>query len=193
MFMQWLLGLLNYCACSWINRKEHDCVRVGVLQQALGGRALTWYNNHVLKDRIRGTAIWTFTDIIIAMYDHFIHPQLSVDREAEYKAVVYHHTKTEGIMEYYQSLCNKRDELVQPPSEVDFVKRFFNGLPLNMRHYIAERGIDPLYYNAPTILQVGFQYERLNTILQQLKVREVEVRRSYAGSSRYTPVKQSEG
>lgn len=192
-FMQILVGQLKYFAGNWMTGKEHDDLRVNIMEQSLTGRALKWYNDNVLKDRVKFMITWEYEDIVVAMYEHFIHPRLIEDREKDFNDIQYKFSGTEGIYEFHQRLKNASDEMVYPLSDAEFCKRMFDGLPEDMRFYLAERGVNPFYCSALGIVRVGSQWEKAVKILKQSEARIHKIRPPVTKGRSLAPPKNNEG
>lgn len=182
LFMQVLAGQLNYFAGNWITSDSHDDLRVNLLQQSITGRALIWYNDNVLKDRIRGVTRWKYADVVVAMYEHFVHPRLIEDREKSFRTIEYQFTRTEGIYDFYQKLYNACDEMVHPISESEFCRRLFDGLPAEIRQYLSDRNVDPNYCRPMGIVTAASQWEKAARIYWQSEARAAQVNKESNGT-----------
>ncbi|KAJ3525316.1 hypothetical protein NMY22_g10626 [Coprinellus aureogranulatus] len=173
-FFGWLMGLLTFFRGSFLTGDDHDELRLGEMEKALEGKALRWYRATIQKDRIRGKGAWSFESTLFAMYDHFVHPRLMAQREAEYERLAYN--KSTGIEAFYDDLCNARDELMEPPDPVSFNRRFFDALPERMRVYIAiECSCSPNWSTSEDILRAGLRHEQSRMIVKQSCLRQAGV------------------
>lgn len=185
-FMQILMGQLAYFAGNWLTSDQHDSIRVHVLQQALTGRALGWYNDNVLRDRIRRSVTWKYADVVVALYEHFVHPRLIEDREKELDAIEYRFTETEGVYEFYQKMANACGEMIHPLSTSEFCKRLFDGLPIDIRRHLAEKRVDPNYCGAKAIVTEAARWEKSTRILRESENRMAKSRGSHLSNGRTT-------
>ncbi|KAI1785038.1 hypothetical protein LXA43DRAFT_900578, partial [Ganoderma leucocontextum] len=71
LFITWLNGYLTYCGRLNITGPENEDGRLDLLTQILKDEAATWLYNTVLSPGHQ-RAEWTFEEVIIALYQHFV-------------------------------------------------------------------------------------------------------------------------
>ncbi|KAF5334140.1 hypothetical protein D9611_015019 [Ephemerocybe angulata] len=194
-YMRWLMEFVRYLASNWMTGDDSDPIRVAELERAIGGKALDWYTDHVLRDRMEGEDLWSFEDIVIALYDQFVHPRLADEQEADYSAVEFSEEK--GIEDFYLELKSKARNLIEPPRRIDMCRRFFDGLPLYMRRHLTRLRLDPDHNDIRTILDAGYEWERSEKVMKNSMARAAAAksvpRTASAGSGRHAPVERTEG
>ena len=118
-------SLMRFGGDNW----NTDRVRVISMTDYLEGDALKWFTTHVLSPK-RTTVNWSFSDVIIGLYDRYILPTSMQDARESFRKVRF--TASLGVQGYYDTLLEHAQNMAVFPDEYTMLEEFIYGLPNNM-------------------------------------------------------------
>ena len=107
----------------------------------LAGRALAWYTEHVILARGH-TMPWTFEEVIIGLYDRFVHPSAMEDARQDLEQVVY--TPAKGVQGVFDEMLSHARNMAETPDNHTLVKSFLNALPSGWQKRLFRQGLSPV-------------------------------------------------
>ena len=119
---------------------DHDKERLLSTLEFLEDVAQEWYHRHVVSVR-RAQLNWTFEEVILRLYDHFVQPSTMQDVCKEFLSVTYNAMM--GIQECYNILMDHAQNMVILPNEYQVMERFLQGIPEDIWDKIFECGLSP--------------------------------------------------
>jgi hypothetical protein len=153
----WLSDLVYKLAVRQLGGKELDRLRVIYLGEHLGGEAHEWFIRHVLS--VSCTKLgWTFEDVIIALYNRFIHATTKQDAREGFRKAKY--SASRGVQAYYDELIGFATNMAAYPDDFSFIEVFLEGIPKDMRtELLRERGLSPEAHTMEDFIAFAIAYE----------------------------------
>ena len=140
-FTTWLNGYLTYCRRLNITGLENEGGRVDLLAQVLKDKAEQWLYNHVQSPG-RQREIWTFEDIIIALYQRFVITDLFRQAEVNFHNVKWDEKK--GPQGVAKDLNWWASQMLEHPSKKILRDKFISCLPVKMEmELVKQHNLDP--------------------------------------------------
>ena len=136
----WLANLVVMFEAEQYGGEDRDRERVLHVPQFLDGEAKKWFNRHVLHVR-RFQTVWTFEEVIIGLYDRFIHPSTMQDARAAFFAARYSEDK--GIQGFFDVLVDHAQNMAVYPDAYQIVETFLRGIPSYIRERMIKDGLSP--------------------------------------------------
>ena len=136
----WLVNLVVMLEAIQYGGTDRDWECVLCVPKFLSGEAKKWYSRHVIHVN-RTQLSWTFEDIIIGLYDRFIHPTTMQDARDAYATAEY--SSQLGIQGFYDTLIDHAQNMSVYPDAYDIMDTFLRGLPEEMRTKLLENGLTP--------------------------------------------------
>jgi hypothetical protein len=84
---------------------------------------------------------WTFEEIILGLYDRFIHPSTMQDARKAFFAAKY--TGKKGIQGFYDTLLEYAHNMAVYPNDYLIMETFLKGIPESIRKSIITDGLSP--------------------------------------------------
>jgi len=136
----WLSNLIVMFEAKQYGGK--DCNRECVLHllSFLTGEAKKWYHRHMVNINHRQPD-WTFKQVILGLYDRFIHPSTMQDTRKAFFATCYGEEK--GIQGFYDSLVDHAQNMAIYPDDYLIVETFLKGLPTSLHEPMIKDGLSP--------------------------------------------------
>jgi hypothetical protein len=129
LFDNWLYAVLQWMKVNQIGGPEREQERITVLPCFLKGEAATWYNDNV--DGLgRKRRTWTFEDVVIGIYDRFLHKACIQEATVKYQKVRYNLKR--GVAAFYNDMQKAAARMVHPLDMHSFKSRLLFGLPKAM-------------------------------------------------------------
>jgi hypothetical protein len=129
LFDNWLYAVLRWMKVNQIGRPEREQEQITVLPCFLKGEAATWYNNNV--DGLgRKRHTWTFEDVVIGIYNRFLHEACIQEATVKYQKVRYNSKR--GVAAFYNDMQKAAAWMVHPPDMYSFKSHLLFGLPKAM-------------------------------------------------------------
>ncbi|KAG6915404.1 hypothetical protein DXG01_011637 [Tephrocybe rancida] len=137
----WLMSICIFFAVAQYGGKGRDQEKVLILMDFIKDEALKWYLQHVIHVN-RNQLQWSFTDVVMGLYDCFVQPSTMQDAcEAFHKAA---YIAEDGVQGYYDSLLNHAQNMAVYPDEYTIREKFLDGNPSNMLiALICDGGLSP--------------------------------------------------
>ncbi|GLB37195.1 putative DNA RNA polymerase [Lyophyllum shimeji] len=152
----WLTNLVVMMAASQYGGPERDIERVLMVNEFLDGEARKWYNRHVVSvNRTKGD--WTFEEVILGLYDRFVHPSTMQDARDDFNAVRY--SEDTGVQGLYDALVDHAQNMAVDTSNWTFLDKFVRALPQDIRKALFKEGLSPEINTAEEFLALGLAYE----------------------------------
>jgi hypothetical protein len=136
----WLANLVVLFKAEQYGGDDRDRERVLHVPQFIEGKAKRWFNRHVLHVR-RTQLTWSFEEVIVGLYDRFIHPSTMQDARAAFFAARYSEEK--GIQGFYDSLVDHAQNMAVYPDTYQIVETFLQGTPAYIREHMIKDGLSP--------------------------------------------------
>ena len=97
----WLALLVIHFECIQYGGFDRDHKHVLFVADYLKNRALSWYTDHIVLVT-DNAMLWTFREVVIGLYDQFVHPSAMEDAHQDLKQVEY--TPVKGVQEVYDEM-----------------------------------------------------------------------------------------
>ncbi|PPQ84565.1 hypothetical protein CVT24_006596 [Panaeolus cyanescens] len=154
----WLSLLCHKYAVRQLGGADLDRIRCMTVVEYLEGDAKQWYLHHVSSVR-RAKMHWTFEEVILGLYERFVHPSTMQDAREQFRNTKY--SKEKGAQGFYDRLLECTQNMSVYPDEYTICDTFVWGLPEKMR-YAATLDMDALKRDMaiPTELWVPPEQER---------------------------------
>jgi hypothetical protein len=136
----WLTNLVVMFKAEQYSGRDRDRERVLHVLQFLDGEARKWYHRHVVNVR-RSQLVWTFEEVIIGLYDRFIHPSTMQDARNTFSATRY--TEEMGIQGFYDTLMDHAQNMAVYPDTYQIVVTFLQKIPSYIRTRMFQDGLSP--------------------------------------------------
>jgi hypothetical protein len=136
----WLTNLVVLLEVEQYGSHDHDRERVLYVLQFLDGEARSWYHRHVVNVH-RSQLVWTFEQVIIGLYDRFIHPSMMQDAHSAFFAANYSEDK--GIQGFFDILVDHAQNMAVYPDAYQIVETFLKGIPSYIRDRMIKDGLSP--------------------------------------------------
>ena len=104
----------------------------------LGGEAQKWYHRHILHI-CRAHLNWMFEDVVLGIYDRFVHPSTMQDARQDFMHAKY--TPETGIQGFYNTLMDYAQNMVIYPDDYQIMEKFICGIPSDIRDKIFDCGL----------------------------------------------------
>jgi hypothetical protein len=134
----WLTDLVVLFEVSMYGGRDRERERVLTTLEFLDGEARKWFHRHVVHIR-RSRLDWTFEDVIIGLYDRFVHPSTMQDARQDFLRAKY--TPDTGIQGYYDTLMDYAQNMVIYPDDYQIMEKFIRGIPADIREKIFDCGL----------------------------------------------------
>jgi hypothetical protein len=108
----WLANLIALFEAEQYGRTDRDREHVLHVPQSVDGEAKKWFNRHVLHVH-RTQLTWSFKEVIIGLYDRFIHASMMQDAHAAFFAA--HYSEEKGIQGFYDILVDHAQTMAVYP------------------------------------------------------------------------------
>ena len=82
--------------------------------------------------------MWSFEEVVIRLYDHFIHPSTMQDARAAF--FVAHYTEDKGIQGFYDTLVDHAQNMVVYPDAYQIVEMFLCSIPAYIHEHMIKDG-----------------------------------------------------
>ncbi|KAG6914112.1 hypothetical protein DXG01_002367 [Tephrocybe rancida] len=103
--------------------------------------ALKWYLRHVIHVNWNHLQ-WSFTDVVMGLYDRFVQPSTMQDAREAFRKAVY--IIEDDVQGYYDSLLNHAQNMAEYPDEYTIREKFLDGIPSDMLiALIRDGGLSP--------------------------------------------------
>jgi hypothetical protein len=155
-FESWLYSVVRYMKMMQLGGDHNDQLRVSLVGMYMSERARIWYSDNV-ESPYRSRFTWSFKDIILGLYDRFIHEASTRDATEKFYSVKY--SAADGIRGFYDQLERNASRMVHAPDSYTFKNQLMVGLPFRMRKFIVERGVTAETSRLKDILRVGYTFE----------------------------------
>ena len=142
----WLALLVIHLERTQYGGTNRDRERVLVVADFLRGQALSWYTDHVILATVNEES-WTFEEVVIGLYDRFVHPSAMEDARMEMEQVEYDPTK--GVQGVYDEMRAHARNMAEPPDNHTLVKSFLAALPGAWRKELFHQGLSPVMNQIP--------------------------------------------
>jgi hypothetical protein len=130
--MLWWVKINHYAGPE----HEHDCIMLTAMY--LDKKAKTWFNDNV-KGVNHQRQVWTFKDVITALYDQFIHELSIQDATQKFYSVKY--TTDGGVYRFYHELQCYVSRMIHEPNSYTFNTQLMMGLPSSMIWSVIDKGM----------------------------------------------------
>ncbi|PBL04563.1 hypothetical protein ARMGADRAFT_1022955 [Armillaria gallica] len=131
----WLKSLVIHLETQQLGSPDHDQERKLIIEPVLTGKAKKWYHDHVIE--VDSNKAWTFTSVILALYDRFIHDSVMQEAQSKFEKATF--AEGGGTVEGFQDLLESyiRD-MTMKPNDYTIRKLFMKRIPYAMRNAILE-------------------------------------------------------
>ncbi|KAG6906225.1 hypothetical protein DXG01_015078 [Tephrocybe rancida] len=103
--------------------------------------ALKWYLRHVIHVN-QNQLQWSFTDMVMGLYDHFVQPSTMQDACEVFCKAAY--IAEDGVQGYYDSLLNHAQNMAVYPDKYTIRKKFLDSILSDMLiTLIRDGGLSP--------------------------------------------------
>jgi len=126
----WLALLVIHFERIQYGGLDRDHKSVLFVADYLRGRALSWYMDHIVLVT-DNAMLWTFEEVVIGLYDRFVHPSAMEDARQDLEQVEY--TPAKGVQGVYDEMLTHAHNMAETPDNHTLVKSFLNALPADWR------------------------------------------------------------
>jgi len=132
----WLALLVIQFECIQYGSFDRDHKHVLFVADYLKDRALSWYTDHIIIVT-DDAMLWTFEEVVIRLYDQFVHPSAMEDAHQDLEQVEYMPEKeVQGVYdEMLMHACN----MSETPDNHTLVKLFLTVLLLDWRKQLFDQ------------------------------------------------------
>jgi hypothetical protein len=120
-----------------------DCDREHVLHvlSFLDREDKMWYHQHIQSMHWM-QAHWTFKEVIIGLYNHFVHPSTMQDECSTFFATQWY-AEDKGIQGFYDTLIDHAQNMVVYPNDYQIIETFLRGIPSYICEVMLKEGLSP--------------------------------------------------
>jgi hypothetical protein len=136
----WLTDLVIMLEAEQYGGPDRDRECCLQLLSFLSGEAKKWYHQHTVSINRRQLS-WTFEEIILGLYDRFIHPSTMQDAHKAFFVAKY--TSDKGVQGFYDTLLDHAHNMAVYPDDYLIVETFLKGIPESLREPIITDGLLP--------------------------------------------------
>ena len=162
-FDGWLHSMLWWMKINHYTGPECEGDRIMLTAMYLDEKAKTWFNNN-----IEGVNcwrwVWTFKDVIIGLYDRFIHELSIQDATQKFYSVKY--TMDGGMFRFYHELEHYTLRMIHEPDSYTFNTQLMMGLPSSMIQSVIDKGLTAEMSSLNEILHMAKCVEEGTKVLQ---------------------------
>ena len=155
-FESWLYSVVHYMKMTQFGGDRNDQLCVSLVGMYLSERARIWYSDNI-ESSYHSKFSWSFKNVILGLYDRFIHEASTRDATEKFYSVKY--SVMDGIRGFYDQLERNASRMVHTPDSYTFKNQLMVGLLHRMRKFIVERGVTAESSRLKDILRVGYTYE----------------------------------
>ena len=137
----WLALLVIHFECIQYGGLDRDRECVLFVADYLRGRALSWYTDHIVLVT-DNAMLWTFEEVVISLYDRFVHPSAMEDARQDLEQVEY--TPAKGVQGVYDKMLTHARNMAETPDNHTLVKSFLNALPADWWKQLFHQGLSPV-------------------------------------------------
>ncbi|KAH9480931.1 hypothetical protein JR316_0007534 [Psilocybe cubensis] len=154
----WLLAICHSFAIRQLGGNDMDTMRTKLIGEFLKGEAHNFYSRHVASPQ-RSKIKWTFKEVILGLYEHFVHPSSMQDAREGFKKAKYNHVK--GIQAFYNSLMEFAQNMYDWPDKYTILEKFMDGIPEDMKiHLLKDIGLSPEMNSITEFVGYAIRYEK---------------------------------
>lgn len=160
---EWLTNLLLYLQASQYGGSDRDAECVTAISEFLEGTPKTWYNRntqHVLRQQVH----WTFEQVIIGLYNRFVHASSMQDARLAFDKAKY--DPSEGVAEFHETLLTHASNMSIYPDSYSIMIRFLEGLPSSMTDKMLMEGYNPEVHTVDDFLAEALALETAYTTVK---------------------------
>jgi len=115
-----------------------DCEHVLCTLQFLDGEAKRWFQCHVVSVKQEKLS-WTFEEVILGLYNRFMHPSTMQDAWKEFLCAKY---KAEtGVQGFHDNIMDHAQNMAVHPDEYQIIEVFIKGVLTTIRDKLFENGL----------------------------------------------------
>lgn len=96
----WLKSFVIHLETQQLGGPDCDRERKLIIEPVLTGKAKKWYHDHVIE--VDSTRVWTFTSVILALYDRFIHDSVMQEAQSKFEKAMF--AEGGGTVEGFQDV-----------------------------------------------------------------------------------------
>jgi len=137
----WLALLVIHFERSQYGGFDRDRECVLFIADYLKGRVLSWYTDHIVLVA-DNAMLWTFEEVVIGLYDQFVHPSAMEDARQDLEQVEY--TPVKGVQGVYDEMLTHACNMAETPDNHMLVKLFLNVLPSDWQKQLFRQGLSPV-------------------------------------------------
>uniref|UniRef100_A0A8H8CD88 CCHC-type domain-containing protein n=1 Tax=Psilocybe cubensis TaxID=181762 RepID=A0A8H8CD88_PSICU len=153
----WLSDLCSKMAVRQLGGPKNDLMRRMILPEYLDGDAKFFYNHHVANIN-RQKKHWTFEEVILALYERFVHPTSMQDAREAFRTATFNPKK--GVQAFYDTILEHAQNMYKYPDQYSILEVFLSGIPRAMRsHLIRNDGLSPEVNSVDEFVGLAKLYE----------------------------------
>ncbi len=137
-FKSWLMNIVITLQVKQLGGDEQDNTCIAVVMFWLKDKALEWYHAYVMS-LWRSKEHWTFREIILELYDRFIHDAAVNKARTKFDECRFSDRGT--TQGYYNMLQKYADEMIEPPDAYSMKSKFMRGIPGRIATDIFNNGL----------------------------------------------------
>ena len=166
-FESWLADVLRWLRVAGVTGPEKDQLRIDLCGTTLKGLAADWFHLEV-ESFDRKVRHWTFTELIVAMYERFIHEVTAQNATTKFYDAKY--SKSKGVLAFYNDLERYAGRMVARPDDYTFKRQLLRGLPQDMVEVLIKtRRVTAEHTSLPRLLQEAKSMESAFQAVDQHK------------------------
>jgi Zinc knuckle len=123
---------------------------------SLNSWTVSWFHRHVLNVK-RSQLGWTFKEIIMCLYNRFIHPSTMQDARNTFFAA--HYAEDKGIQGFYDTLVDHAQNMAIYPDSYQMVETFLKGIPSYIRERMLKDRMSPEFNTIDDFISESKKHE----------------------------------
>jgi hypothetical protein len=179
-FESWLQQMLRWMQFYQQCGDELDERRVIMTGMLVDGPARVWYDD-VVEGTVQGTRKWKFREVIIGLYNRFIHESSIQSAADRFQKVRYDPEK--GLAAFSQELDRYAARMSSIPDAYTFKSQLMMGMPEAMLDHLLDKGINAEDSRLKDILEQGRVYEEGLKIKRRYADRHAALKRGTSNST----------
>jgi hypothetical protein len=136
----WLTNLAVMLEVEQYGGPKRDHERCLQLLGFLSSKAKKWYHRHMVSINHRQLK-WSFEEIILGLYDRFVHPSTVQDVCKAFLEAKY--TSEQAVQGFYDTLLDHASNMAVYPDDYFIVETFLKGIPEFLWEPIITDGLSP--------------------------------------------------
>lgn len=163
---KWLYDLVIYLQSSQYGGPDRDDECVLAINEFLGKEPKNWYRTNIQSVQ-REQLHWTFEQVIIGLYERFVHASSMQDARLAFYNEKY--TAAEGVQRFYDALIMHARNMSVFPDAYTLMTKFVSELPEDMVDTLIKEGLSPEKHTIDDFLRESIALESADLVRSLFK------------------------